>query len=40
VMTFIVNQNGKVFQKNLGPKPPAVTTFDPGPGWTEVPSES
>jgi hypothetical protein len=40
VMTFIVNQNGKVFQKNLGPKPPAVTTFDPGPGWTEVPPES
>jgi hypothetical protein len=40
VMTFIVNQNGKVFQKNLGPKPPAVTTFDPGPGWIEVPPKS
>ena len=37
VMTFIVNQEGKVYQKNLGPKTAAVasamTTYDPGPGW-------
>ncbi len=39
VMTFIVSQNGKVYQKNLGPKAAAVSSFDPGPGWTEVPPE-
>jgi Protein of unknown function (DUF2950) len=37
VMTFIINQQGKVFEKNLGPKTSAIasamTTFDPGPGW-------
>ena len=37
VMTFIVNQQGKVFEKNLGPKTAALasamTTFDPGRGW-------
>ena len=41
VMTFIVNQNGKVYQRDLGKKSTQVsagmTTFDPGPGWTEVP---
>ena len=36
VMSFIVSHNGKLYQKNLGPKPPAITRFDPGPGWTEV----
>ena len=36
VMTFIVSHNGKLYQKNLGPKPAAITSFDPGPGWTEV----
>jgi hypothetical protein len=40
VMTFIVNHNGKVFQRNLGPNSDAVaskmTAFDPGAGWTEV----
>ena len=40
VMTFIVNQNGKVFQKDLGKDSTAIgrkmTTFDPGPGWKEV----
>ena len=40
VMTFIVNQNGKVFQKSLGPRTvetaSKMTSFDPGPGWTEV----
>ena len=38
VMTFIVNQQGKVYQKNLGPKTPslakAMTTYDPDPSWT------
>lgn len=38
IMTFIVSHNGKVYQRNLGPKPPAITSFDPGPGWTEVKS--
>ena len=38
VMTFVVNQRGKVYQKNLGPKTPsiakAVTAYDPDPTWT------
>jgi hypothetical protein len=38
VMTFIVNQRGKVYQKNLGPKTAsiaaAVTTYDPDSTWT------
>ena len=38
VMTFIVNQEGKVYQKNLGPKTPsiaqAMTTYDPDKTWT------
>jgi hypothetical protein len=37
VMTFIVNQNGTIFEKDLGAGTTAVaekmTTFDPGPGW-------
>jgi hypothetical protein len=37
VMTFIVNQRGKVYQKNLGPKTPAIasamTAYDPDPTW-------
>jgi hypothetical protein len=37
VMTFIINQQGKVFEKNLGPKTSAIasamTTYDPGRGW-------
>lgn len=40
VMTFIVNQDGKVFQKDLGKNTAAIgekmVAFDPGPGWTEV----
>ena len=39
-MTFIVNSNGKIFEKNLGPTSAAIaekmTTFDPGPGWKAV----
>jgi hypothetical protein len=37
VMTFIINQQGKVLEKSLGPKTSAIasamTTYDPGPGW-------
>jgi hypothetical protein len=37
VMTFIVNQQDKVCQKNLGPKTDgiarAMKCYDPGPGW-------
>ena len=37
VMTFIVNQQGKVYQKNLGPKTTsiaqAITTHDPDNSW-------
>ena len=40
VMTFMVNQDGQVFQKDLGPNTRAVATqiktFDPGPGWTKA----
>ena len=40
VMTFIVNQNGKIFEKDLGPGTTAIaakmTAFDPGPGWKPV----
>ncbi len=38
VMTFIVNQQGKIYQKNLGPKTDtlakALTHYDPDPSWT------
>jgi len=40
VMTFIVNQNGKVFQKNLGPNTarlaPGMSTYDPDATWQPV----
>jgi hypothetical protein len=40
VMSFIVSNNGKVYQKDLGKDSTAIgakiTTFDPGPGWKEV----
>lgn len=36
VMTFIVNHNGKVYQRNLGAKPPVISSFNPVAGWTEV----
>jgi hypothetical protein len=39
-MTFIVNQQGKVFQKNLGPNTlktaQDVDTYDPDETWTPV----
>jgi hypothetical protein len=38
VMTFIVNQQGRVYQKDLGPKTgklaPAMKVYDPAPGWS------
>jgi hypothetical protein len=40
VMTFIVNHNGKVYQKDLGKNTAGIgakmTSFDPGAGWKEV----
>jgi len=40
VMTFIVNQQGRLYQKNLGPKTAkiasAMTTYDPDDTWTLV----
>jgi hypothetical protein len=37
VMTFIVNQEGKVYEANLGPKTASIalkmTAYDPGPDW-------
>jgi hypothetical protein len=40
VMTFIVSNNGRVYEKDLGKSTVAVgnvmTSFDPGPGWKEV----
>ena len=40
VMTFIVNHNGKVFEKDLGKNSAEIgakmTTFDPGAGWKDV----
>ncbi len=40
VMSFIVNHNGKVFEKDLGKNSTALgakmSAFDPGPGWKPV----
>lgn len=40
VMTFIVNHDGTVYERDLGPQTPslaaAITRFDPGPGWKPV----
>ena len=37
IMTFIVNQDGKVYQADLGPETPSragkIQRFDPGKGW-------
>jgi hypothetical protein len=39
-MTIIVNHNGIVYQKNLGPDSGAIaramTRYDPDPTWTKV----
>lgn len=43
VMTFIVNQDGVVFEKDLGPDSAArarkIERFDPDSGWTRVQDE-
>jgi len=40
IMTFIVNQQGRVYEKNLGPKTAqiaaAITEYDPDTGWKLV----
>jgi hypothetical protein len=40
VMTFIINQQGRIYQKNLGPDTtklaPAITEYDPDPSWKLV----
>lgn len=40
VMTFIINQQGRVYQKNLGPNTvklaAAITEYDPDPSWKLV----
>jgi hypothetical protein len=40
IMSFIVNQDGKIYQADLGPGTQAkalnMKEFDPGPGWTPV----
>ncbi len=44
IMTFMVNQDGQVYQKNLGPKTseiaPTIKEFNPGPGWKLAEEES
>jgi hypothetical protein len=43
VMTFIVNHNGVVYERDLGPNTaklaPGIKAFDPGKGWTAVKPE-
>jgi hypothetical protein len=43
VTTFLVNHDGVVYEKDLGPKTrqiaEAMKTFDPGDGWKAVPDE-
>ena len=40
VMTFMVNQDGEVFQRDLGPETVAragqIKSFDPEPGWKKA----
>lgn len=40
VMTFITNQDGVVYERDLGPQTDSIAgtmmTFDPGPGWKRV----
>jgi hypothetical protein len=40
IMTFIVNQDGKIYQRDLGPKTSEIasvmTEYDPTPAWTLV----
>ena len=38
IMTFIINQQGRVYQRDLGPNTSdmasAMKEYNPGPGWT------
>ena len=40
-MTFMVNQQGRVYEKNLGPDTakiaPSMSAYDPDPTWKLVP---
>jgi hypothetical protein len=40
VMSFMVNHEGQIYERDLGPdsaaKAAAITRFDPGPGWRKV----
>ena len=40
VMSFIVNHDGRVYQRDFGPDTPAVaestSVYDPGEGWSPV----
>jgi hypothetical protein len=42
-MTFIINQQGRVYQKNLGPNTgqlaSSMTEYNPDPTWKLVPTE-
>ena len=42
VMTFIINQQGRVYERNLGPNTAkiaaAMTSYDPDPSWKLVPN--
>jgi hypothetical protein len=44
IMTFIVNHDGDVYQKDLGPETAAIAQkmklYDPGPGWVKQAPES
>jgi hypothetical protein len=43
VMTFLIDQNGVIYQKDLGAKTgdlaKAVTTFNPDKSWAKVPAD-
>jgi len=40
IMSFMINQDDKVYQADLGPETAAraakIRRFDPGPGWSPV----
>jgi len=39
IKTFMVSHDGQVYERDLGPdsaaKAEAMTSFDPGPGWSK-----
>ncbi len=43
VMTFIINQQGRVYEKNLGPNTgklaASMTEYNPDPSWKLVPTQ-